>query len=103
MRLRRKQTMSSQTLRKPVLSAAAAVLLALGAAPVIASNPLQQAKDFSAIGVANLPFTLLSCNGFAANGPLKGDLLGNASFTLTVGNPNRTGGCSAGGMKLGVL
>jgi hypothetical protein len=85
--------MSSRTLRKLVLPTAAAVLLALGAATVIATNPLDEAKDFSAIGVANLPYILFHCQGFTANGTLKSDLVGNASFTLTVGNPNSSGAC----------
>lgn len=85
--------MSSQNLRKSALAVAATVLIALGAATIKADDPHTQARELSAIGVGSTALTLFGpptvCQpGFIAQGTLSGGApLGNAIFTLTVGNP----------------
>jgi hypothetical protein len=69
-------------------------MILIGAGTVFASDPLDGAKDFSAIGVGQ--FTPGACNGskFTMSGTLRGEPVGNAQYTLTVGS---SGGCQAGG------
>jgi hypothetical protein len=73
--------MSSCTLRTLILTAAIAVLLALGSVPLMAggADPLDGVKDFHAIGAGP---SISGCS--TASGTLKGEPVGTAQYTLVL-------------------
>ena len=73
--------MSSGTLRTLILTAAIAVLLALGSVPLMAggADPLDGVKDFHAIGAGP---SISGCS--TASGTLKGEPVGTAQYTLVL-------------------
>jgi len=82
------------------------VLILFIAGAAIASDPLDGAKDFSAIGVGQL--TPGICLGtFTLTGTLRGEPVGKAEYTLLVGNPTQPSPCAAnkggGGGVIGAL
>jgi hypothetical protein len=81
--------MNRQSTRWLLVVPFAVVLIVTGT--VLANDPLDGAKGFDAIGVGQ--FTPGAClTKFTMGGTLRGEPVGNAQYTLTVGNP--VGACT---------
>jgi hypothetical protein len=79
--------MSSRMVRKLVLWGSTVLVLTIGLGIVKASDPLDGAKDFDAIGVGQ-PARIPTCPASGAfitdNGTLRGEPVGNAQYQLLI-------------------